>query len=428
MSVCGICAHHRSRAPPCAACGFLTCRACAQRCVVEFPHDDAVFGACPACKRAWDVEELLERTGTTFWKVTFRAARRERLLQEEQGRLPETQATAQRLRHLAELRQELRELLRRIRHGEIELFAVYRDVQTRIRDLQTFPDASSSAAPRPRRCACGGFLSDGVCGACGLTTCTSCGEQIHGPDHRCDPTTLATVRAIQRNCRPCVRCGAPSTRSEGCAVMWCPQCKAFWNWDTGRLIETRRGAPHNPDHRAWLMTNGTDRAREIDDVPCGGLVDGHLLHHALLREFTRSSRVDDATPLIVEAAEALHTAQRLRHQYVTHWIPAEVNERHRIAFLNGVTNEDTFARALEREERTRLFHRHVGLVLQTLVFAGTDVLQRFSAHDDCWMTSVRLRALQEVVDAALARVETVYARKTPRLRPSWTWRLPRHAD
>ena len=53
--------------------------------------------------------------------------------------------------------------------------------------------------------------------------------------------------------------------------MWCVHCHTFWNWDTGQIIETRRGTPHNPDHRQWMADDDRWRYREIDDIPCGGL-------------------------------------------------------------------------------------------------------------------------------------------------------------
>ena len=91
-------------------------------------------------------------------------------------------------------------------------------------------------------------------------------------------------------------------------------------------------------------------------------------------------------------------------------------------------DEDGFKALLDRTERTHLFRRDVGLLLQTLVLAGADVMQRFCAEDDCGTTATRLCALRDLVDAALATASRVHGRKTPRLNANWGWTVPRGAD
>ena len=50
--------------------------------------------------------------------------------------------------------------------------------------------------------------------------------------------------------------------------MWCPQCKFVYNWETGRK-ET--GNIHNPHAIRWEREHGK-LERDINDIPCGGLV------------------------------------------------------------------------------------------------------------------------------------------------------------
>ena len=203
--------------------------------------------------------------------------------------------------------------------------------------------------------------------------------------------------------------------------MWCVQCHTFWNWETGRVIDTSRGhAPHNPDHRRYLADA---RHREVDDIPCGGIPDGGMLHARMIHHL--HDDISITAPVILEATEAIYRAQRLRAAYPRTWDPMTVNVRSRIAFLNGDLDEDAFKRVIERTERGCQLRRDVGECLETFVIAGSDILQRF-CHGEEGMdhTAVQLTVLRDLVDASLVHVATLHARATPRITPTWRWTVP----
>ena len=257
-------------------------------------------------------------------------------------------------------------------------------------------------------------------------TCTACGTPAH--EGACDASALASVRAIARECRPCVQCGAPSLRAEGCSVMWCVHCHAFWHWDTGRAIQSR-AAPHNPDHRAWVGAQRTV-ARELDDLPCGGLPERAALHMALVGEFARTRHVPASAPVILAAEHMLSDAQRMRHAYPQQWDARMANEPLRISYLLGDLDDVGLGRALERQERTHHWRRAVGAILEALVLASVDVLQRFVAsHITAGRTAIELAALREQADDALLCTCRCHARAVPRVSAAWQWTLPnrRHA-
>lgn len=415
--MCDVCCDSKKRAATtCGPCGFTACRVCARRCAVDFG------AACPACKREWGVGEQRRALGASFATGPYRAAQRRRLWEREAARLEQSVPSASRER-------ERRRLVAERERVETWLQRGYGDpavLWPRLRQLQfaiaTLPDAPLHGAGTVRCAACptGRVDGRGVCVRCSRTTCLECEEEIVGGDHVCDPAAVASRQAIRRDCRPCVRCGALSARAEGCPVMWCVKCHAFWNWDTGRLIDSRR-PPHNPDHRAWVASG----VREVDDVPCGGIPDVLSVNGALMATFASTLQLHPGAPTVVSAYAALQRAQRLRHHYPRTWDELAETEPMRVAFLLGDVDEAGLGQSLERHERTLLLRRDVGEVLEAFVFSCTDVYQRFCSDAlPCETAARELWAMHEVTATALARVAKEHGgRAVPQLR-TWLWSVP----
>ena len=435
MSECDICCDTHSTVRSCATCAYSVCRQCAKRLTIE--HQES-RGHCPQCLREWTVAELNDRLGKSFYNRSYRAARQTRLLAQHlplvNAMIPAAEQELRR-RQLHKEFVRLSGLVRRERR--YDLIDDLRAVHQAIVSVNEHDPMGGGRVAAPLQCAhagCEGLVLDretGECAQCRRFTCDRC-RCPREANHVCDPDTVASVSAIGALCRPCVRCSAPSVREEGCPVMWCVQCHAFWNWDTGRLIETRYHTPHNPDHREFVAAGRNNlhvpRAREIGDVPCGGLVDAEALHLALLREFYRTLNIHLGSEIIMNATEALHQAQALREQYPVAWHDALSARPLHIAFLVGdIKTRAALGQALERNERTNLLRKDVGEILTTLVFCGADILQRFCHPDtaiSCAVTSRSLVELRSQVDGALAIASQVHGRKVQRIDAAWKWTRP----
>lgn len=394
---CSLCCEVRRTTRSCGACAVDVCAACARRWL-----EDGRDPACPGCHRPWNTGEVRARTGNAFLSGPYRRARRRVLLNAQMPLLSRAVRLAQRER----------ERRMRISAG-----------------ASAGASGTSSSALRCGLCSCVTDPATGSCRACAVTTCSACGEVYEDGDvHVCHPHALASRAAILRECRPCVQCEAPTVRIEGCPTMWCPHCHAFWNWDTGRLIPSHRGAPHNPNHRAWART------RDVLDVPCGGLPDGGDLSGAFVREYVQ--RGEDLTLevnaiTVLAAWESVMVALVLRRSFQ----PRDTVQSLRVSRLLGDIDDDKFAALLERRERAADFRRDVDALLETFVHSVSCVLQRLAEparaapyHVDCAQCVDELNAVRSLTADALHAAGIAHARKPPKIYSAWTWetaRVPR---
>lgn len=382
----------------------------------------------------WSVDEAVQRLGKTFWNTTYRRMRREQLRRVDETLIADTTPEASQIRTERRLTAEMLALAREIRNGRIDLVPQYRNIRSSL--VHSARPTTHTLLKRCTERDCPGFLSTHpvytqqlVCQTCTRRTCARCGERIDdGAEHECDENIVASRQTILRECKPCVRCQAPSLRTEGCPTMWCPHCHTFWNWDTERIIETRGHNPHNPDHRAFLTNSHGNLQhpqrvrREVDDVPCGGLPDGIVVHNAFIRDSLAINNLSVFAPIVIDALECIHLSQRMRHHYPLMWNAHEQFRPVRIAFILGDVTRDAYMVTMERMERTFEFRREVGYTLELLVLSGADIFQRLSAGDDDIASACfSLNALRDIVDARMVHIASIFQRRAPRLERDWKW-------
>lgn len=408
-------------------CEFTACKTCTKRWVME--SSSQPYGDCANCRSPWSFQYLNSLLGKTFVDGPHREIRRSRLLILETPRLALSQCAADRERRRREIRLRI-SVLTQMGDWSAGPIAELRRLQ---RALNTIPhDARADSSSNQTfkwgvhcvQCTLPVSRMDGVCERCEHVTCMECGQSSY-PGHVCDPNLASSIREISRNCKACPRCRVPTFRSEGCTVMWCSHCHAFWDWGTQTVIDSRRHVPHNPEHRQWLLEGGGLPRREIDDLPCGGLPDGTLLHSALMTSLTHSPEVTHSASVLLFALESLYVAQRLRHEYPCVWDEERLHENSRIAFLLGDCDERKFAVALERQERNVLFKKEIGNVLETFVLCGTDIFQRFvHLSIDSTVGAIEMQALRHETTTSLLTVGKHFKRTTPLLSVEWRWDRP----
>lgn len=105
------------------------------------------------------------------------------------------------------------------------------------------------------------------CMLCNLKVCNHCHEELNS-NHTCNPETVKTIKAIQKESRPCPSCGIRISKQSGCNQMFCINCNTAFNWVTG---EIEKGRIHNPHYFEWRNRRGQieeEKTNETIDINC----------------------------------------------------------------------------------------------------------------------------------------------------------------
>jgi hypothetical protein len=238
-SSCAVCIETFTKQPnkkkaKCPYCDIKACVKCTQTYLLgsyEDPH-------CMGCRRGWSREVMDEILLKTWLNGDYKIHRENILLDRERSRLPAAQLILERHKIASErsktilepLGKEIRDLQEQINQKQNEYMHELRRIEAykRGEDPTAVDDTSKESVKEEKRvfimpCSvtgCRGFLSQAYkCGVCDTYACPDCRE-IKGMErdapHTCDPNTVATVRAMKKECRGCPECGTNIFKIEGC--------------------------------------------------------------------------------------------------------------------------------------------------------------------------------------------------------------------
>jgi hypothetical protein len=229
---------------------------------------------------------------------------------------------------------------------------------------------------------CRGFLStQWKCGLCETNTCPTCHVPKDSAEHTCNPDDVATAELLAKDTRPCPKCGTGIFKIDGCDQMWCIECHSAFSWKTGRL-ET--GNVHNPHFFEYQRRIGVNM-RNAMDLPCGELPEHYhgvlynLVGRVFPNEYQRYSKKRDPIEMEIrdktsDAAMSLPYFVELQTRYRQDEIPD--NQDLRVKYLTEEIDEAQFRSSLFRDAKKFNVEREMGQVIQTVVFAMTDILNR----------------------------------------------------
>ena len=251
----------------CAYCPHTVCRQCASRFLLTTLNDPH----CMGCKREWNREFIDTNLTQTFRKGPLKLQRRKVLIDREKGRLPAMQVFMEAKVGMDQANKRSQELWMRKRqlkkqktriHAEIlaggimEADELNREIEEKLgpinTELATIRIEMTQCTDQVRRLwrifhgqervvrefimkcpadECRGFLSSAwKCGTCQKHFCNDCHAEKSGQKdetHVCNEDAKSTAAMIQKETKPCPKCGIRISKIDGCFAKDTPVL--LWN-------------------------------------------------------------------------------------------------------------------------------------------------------------------------------------------------------
>lgn len=234
---------------------------------------------------------------------------------------------------------------------------------------------------------CRGFLSSRWrCGLCGINVCNQCHEIMPskkegsssdgaGPSdggHICKEENIETVKMLEKDSKPCPKCGVLIFKIHGCDQMWCTSCNSPWSWRTGKIIT---GAIHNPHFFDWQKRTGARQEVVLDPYrQCG---QNPLYDCQIVFEQFGERRY----PVFMGFFQSLG---HIYDGYVRHGLNfgrgIQANQDLRIKYLEKEVDDAKWKKLLQMRQKRRHKETDLRNVLEMLVLAGGDILRRLKSE------------------------------------------------
>lgn len=449
---CSICVekfNKSSRAPVrCPTCQVVACSTCTETYLLSGSQDPH----CMSCRVGW-TREVLDSCGLTkkFVSQTYKTHRENVLFERERALMPATQPHVERALKVRRLEQEAarleQERLQKYNEGHtvqtsslevlaaelntddyVELgmvrleraFKVYAEavliknqidlITAKIFHLKTSGvDEKKEARKFIRACpanGCSGFLSHvWKCGVCEKWSCPDCHDVIGEKDdpHTCKPECIETAKLLSRDSKPCPKCASFIFKIDGCDQMWCPQCATAFSWRTGKV---EVGRIHNPHYYEYQRGRGA-LAREIGDIPCGGMP----LNFRLVERIEGEPNKRLVTGIMrYHAHIELVIMPQYRH-------PQQDNMDLRMKYMMKDISEAVFKQKIQQRDKKIQKCTEVANILNTYQIVTAEIVQRMNQAETHELNDM-INEIFEIVrytNDLMTKVSTRYSCVTPRI-------------
>ena len=272
----------------CGFCIFKGCKECVRKSLLYSVNDPQ----CPSsdCKHTWSYEFCIQHLSKSFMNGPYRKRTRDILFDIEKSKIPATMEIIEFLNEQKTLIEKEKELRKKI-DEQTETVKYYRDLlNDTIKKRIHLSFKNKAKKVFKKKCpkeSCSGYLcEDHICPICECKVCKDCNEIIMDPSldgeskhqHICNPDTVASLKFIQKDTKPCPGCETLIHKINGCDQMWCTNCKVPFSWKTGEKVS---GIIHNPHFYEWKKNNHTLN-RNIGEVLCGGVININIVNRLLV--------------------------------------------------------------------------------------------------------------------------------------------------
>lgn len=368
METCSVCVESYNKTTRvqvvCAYCSYSACRTCYETYILQSS------AKCMNCLKEMTREEIVKKFTKKFVATKYKEYREKCLFDLEKSMLPATQPVVERMIENERLKEEII----RIRIQISKLYNLIQDYELLIRGGEREKTDRKTFIRKCPNADCRGFLStQWKCNLCERKTCKECNESMPDlDDHKCDPNNVETAKLLAKDSKPCPKCGEMIFKIDGCAQIWCTQCRTAFNWNTGK-IET--GVVHNPHYFEWLKSMG----RDVSDNPerdmhirCGREID-----HFFVRDLTRNvSRRNVSNDLAVNMCRNLiHFRAVELPRYQTDRF--NDNQDLRVLYLRNRITEETFRTTLQKREKARQKKEDYYRLFAMMIQCVTEIMFRY---------------------------------------------------
>lgn len=391
-------------------CGYEACKECTRTYILGTAQDPH----CMGCRKAYDPEFVTTNLNMSWMKTTYRAHRKDLLLQREISRVPETMPYVDDIRTIRKKEREVAELTEALTAMRLQMQAVQQhryEVQREIallrRGGRPADKSKQFVMPCPDQ-GCRGFLSTAYkCGACDKYTCSRCHEVTGlskvNPAHTCNEDSVKSAELIKKDTRPCPKCGERIFKISGCDQMWCPGCQTAFSWRTGH-VDT--GVVHNPHFYQWQRSGGAP-PRNPGDVVCGGLRDWWRVRAELRHRVCDTASVrKELDALTSQAAEIHRSINHIAHTVISHLRrearATDPNRELRASYIMGEITQNQLSTTLVKRDTSR---RKNTELLHVWELVNTVATEAFNAFADS--AAELLRDGGEKATVAIGRVRGV---------------------
>lgn len=368
----------------CPRCQYTTCIKCMKQHLLNQQTPN-----CMNCHVEFNREFIDMNMTKTFRTKELKNHREGVLLEREKSLLPATMPQAERERERREMKEKLSEiniakqkLREEIEKLDQEAHKIVDDFHRRDR---TDEQASTSQSQERRKfikaCVvegCRGFLSSQYkCAICETWVCPHCHEIKTGQTddtHECNPESVESVKLINKQTKPCPKCAVPTVKASGCSQIWCTECHATWDWNTGR--EQQNEHIHNPHYYEWVrrMNNGVV-PRDPQDIPYNPCNDNQVLpdYVRLVRLYGRNERTNNLGGLL----RSIHH-MRVHNQRQHNHVEIDANLDLRINYILGDIDEAKWKTQLQQREKKKEFKIAKSQICDMLLQVSREHLNRLA--------------------------------------------------
>lgn len=356
---CTVCVEsysHRNAKVTCIHCGFEACRQCCKKFMMNSIND----AKCMQCGKEWNREFLVQSFPYVFVDKEYKHYRENLLFEREKAKLAETQVVIERRERIKGYGEKIKRLKEEIAEKKEEI----RSLETRRWDERYGSDKVKVENVRffghcPKG-DCKGFINASWrCGICEQKVCRSCKEPIGNDDdalktHACNPETLASLRMVKQDSKPCPKCKVPIIKVSGCNQMWCTVCNIAFDWRTGEQYVRNI---HNPHYFEWLRRTGGVNVEEgqcREDLP-----------YSLWGCFDNVSEEQK-----IHINEIIRLGRHIQYYEMpglNHAIRNDDNLENRIRYMTNETSEKDFKIRLQRDDKKRERDREKYLIMDMFV-------------------------------------------------------------